>query len=114
MKRYDLKILLLFDLEDLLKECRRATSDFLQALDHIPKKNKATLLAIRKLYFYFAAACYLDKERIKIIQLAIENELKKVKAEKEEFQRDFEAAQDAIKLHQQQKAGKSKVKIQEL
>jgi hypothetical protein len=114
LKRYDLKILLLHDLEDLLKECRRATSDFWQALDHIPKKNKATSLAIRKLYFYFAAACNLDKERIKIIQLAIENELKKVKAEKEEFQRDFEAAQDAIKQRQQQKADSSKVKIQEL
>lgn len=114
LRRYDLNILLLQDLEDLLKECRRATSDFWQALDHIPKKNKATSLAIRKLYFYFAAACNLDKERIKIIQLAIENELKKVKAEKEEFQRDFEAAQDAIKQRQQQKADSSKVKIQEL
>lgn len=114
-KRYDLKILLLEDLDALLKECRRATSDFWQALDHIPKKNKPTLLATRKLYFYFAAACYLPRERADILHMAIESELAKTKTEKEEFQRDFEAAQDAIKQHkQQQQEQKSKVKIQEL
>ena len=113
-KRYDLRILLLQDADDLLKECRRATCDFWQALDHIPKKEKLTQLAVRKLYFYFAAACYLDRERMDIIRMGIQAELNKVKAEKEEFQRDFEAAQNAIKQHREQKERDSIVKIQEL
>ncbi|CAO3629519.1 unnamed protein product [Mucor hiemalis] len=91
-KRYDLKILILEDLEALLKECRPT----------------------RKLYFYFAAACYLNRERSDILTMAIKSELSKTKVEKEDFQRDFDAAQDAIKQHQQQKENDSKVKIQEL
>jgi hypothetical protein len=115
-RRYDLKILLLQDLEDLIKECKRAAADFWRTLDGVTKrkKNKATSLAVRKLYFYLAAACYLDKERTHILNLAIQNELNKTKAEKEEFRKDFEAAQDAMKQHQQQKENEGKIKIQEL
>jgi hypothetical protein len=49
---------------------------------------------------------------MEMIQLAIENEITRTKTEKEEFQRDFEAAQDAIK---QQKQNTTKtVKIEEI
>lgn len=110
-RRYDLKILLLQDLQDLLKRCPHGTFDFWRALDQTKKKKtKATALATRKLYFYFAAACYLDKDRIEILNSAIQNELTKTKLEKQDFQKEFEAAQDAIKQHQKE----TKVKIQEL
>lgn len=115
-KRYDLKILVLQDLGHLVKECKRAVADFWQTMDQLTKKkkNKTTVLAVRKLYFYLAAACYLDKEKEHILIMAIQNELNKTKVEKEEFQKDIEAAQDAMKQHAQQKENQDKIKIQEL
>ncbi|KAI8077651.1 hypothetical protein BDF21DRAFT_445029 [Thamnidium elegans] len=107
-RRYDLKILLLQDMQDLLKKSAYATFDFWQALNQ--KKTRATMLATRKLYFYFAAACYLDKKRTDILISAMQNELTKIRVEKEDFQNEFEAAQNAIKQHEKE----SKVKIQEL
>jgi hypothetical protein len=116
LRRYDLRLLLLQDIDLLLKESIRTTHDFWQALNQISqtkKKNKkGVMLATRKLYFYLAAAGFLDKNRMEMIQLAIENEITRTKTEKEEFQRDFEAAQDAIK---QQKQNTTKtVKIEEI
>lgn len=113
-RRYDLKMLLLHDLQDLLKESRRATADFWQALNQLSKKGKSNILAARKLYFYLAAACYLDKERKDILQAALSHALTQITLEKEDFQKDFEAAQDAIKQHQQQKENEGKIKIQEV
>lgn len=113
-RRYDLKILLLHDLQDLLKESRRATADFWQILKGIGKKTKSNILAARKLYFYLAAACYLDKERIEILNNAISHALTQITLQKEDFQKDFEAAQDAIKQHQQQQENEGKIKIQEM
>lgn len=113
-RRYDLKLLLLHDLQDLLKESRRATADFWQVLNQLAKKNKTIILATRKLYFYFAAACYLDKDRIEILNSAINHASTQTKLEKEDFQKDFQAAQDAITQHQQQKENEGKIKIQEI
>ncbi|KAL7335425.1 hypothetical protein PS15p_200895 [Mucor circinelloides] len=117
-KRYDLRLLLLEDLESLMNDCIRAMYDFWQAINQIAnakKKNKkGLLLAARKLYFYLAAAGYLDHDRLGVIKMAIQSEVTRVKTEKEEFLRDFEAAQDAIKKHQQQKLNAEKIKIQEL
>ncbi|KAI7894551.1 uncharacterized protein EV154DRAFT_498167 [Mucor mucedo] len=113
-RRYDLKILLLHDLQDLLKESRRATADFWQTLKAIGKKRKSDILAARKLYFYLAAACYLDKDRIDILNTAISHALTQTTLQKEDFQKDFEAAQDAIQQHQQQKENEAKIKIQEI
>lgn len=117
-RRYDLRLLFLQDMEALLNDCIRAMYDFWQAINQIAntrkKDKKSLLLAARKLYFYLAAAGYLDKERLKVLQLAIQNETNRVKTEKEEFLRDFEAAQDAIRKHQQQKQEAEKIKIQEL
>ncbi|CEP07005.1 hypothetical protein [Parasitella parasitica] len=117
-KRYDLRLLVLQDMEDLLNDCVRAIYNFWQIIDKIAnakKKNKKSLLlAARKLYFYLAAAGYLEKDRLKIIQLAIQNEKDRVKAEKEEFLRDFEAAQDAIQKHQQRNQDAEKIRIQEI
>lgn len=107
-RRYDLKILLLQDMQDLLKKSANAMFDFWQTLNQ--KKTRAAILATRKLYFYFAAACYLDKERTEILTSAIQNELTKTRVEKQDFQNEFEAAQNAIKQHEKE----SKVKIQEL
>jgi hypothetical protein len=113
LRHYDLRLLLLQDIELLLKECIRATHDFWQALNQITqikKKNKkGVMLATRKLYFYLAAAGFLDRNRIEMIQLAIENETTKTKTEKEEFQRDFEAAQNAIKQQKQNTAKSGKI-----
>ncbi|CAO3632148.1 unnamed protein product [Mucor fragilis] len=76
-RRYDLRLLLLQDLESLLmNDCIRA---------------------IRQ-----------------VIHMAIQGETTRVQTEKEEFLRDFEAAQDAIKKRQQQKQQAEKIKIQEL
>lgn len=117
-RRYDLRLLLLQDMEALLNDSIRAIYDFWQGINQIAnakKRNKKSLLlAARKLYFYLAAAGYLNNEGLKVLQLAIQNETNRVKAEKEEFFRDFEAAQDAIRKHQQQRKEAEKIKIQEL
>ncbi|KAF1798158.1 hypothetical protein V8B55DRAFT_1601305 [Mucor lusitanicus] len=117
-RRYDLRLLLLQDLESLMNDCIRAMYDFWQAINQMAnakKKNKKSLLlAARKLYFYLAAAGYLDHDRRQVIHMAIQGETTRVQTEKEEFLRDFEAAQDAIKKHQQQQQQANKIKIQEL
>ncbi|KAI8647703.1 hypothetical protein BD408DRAFT_427692 [Parasitella parasitica] len=117
-KRYGLKLLLLQDMSDLLNVCVRAMHDFWQTIDQITnahkKKRKTFLLASRKLHFYLAAAGYLEKDRLGVIQLAIQNEADRVEIEKQEFLRDFQAAQDAIKKRQQQMQDAEKIKIQEL
>lgn len=116
LRRYDLRLLFLQDIELLLKKCIRAIHDFWQAFNQIiqtKKKNKkSVMLATRKLYFYLAAAAFMDKNRMEMIHLAIENETTKTKTEKEEFQRDFKASQEAI-LQQKQNKAKT-VNIEEL
>lgn len=108
-RRFDLQLLLLQDIDLLLKEPVRAVHDFYKALNHPPKKKKAVLLASRKLYFYLAVAGYMDKHRLDILHAAIQGELVRVETEKQEFQQGFDAAQDAIEAYQKQQN-----KIQEL
>ncbi|KAI7904315.1 uncharacterized protein BX663DRAFT_431655 [Cokeromyces recurvatus] len=113
---YSLRLLLLEDLSLLLNVCQKAIHDFWKSLNEMitnhKKKKKRNLLAVRKLYFYVAAAAYLieDRERLKMIQVIIKNEINKTRIEKEGFERDFQAAEDAMKQYQQQQ----KKKIEEL
>ncbi|KAI8069749.1 uncharacterized protein B0P05DRAFT_580498 [Gilbertella persicaria] len=109
IRRYDLKLLLLHDLEVLQKESKRAIFDFWHTMDCISKqtRKKKVVLATKKLYFYFAAACYLDKQDM--VQLAIQHETQKIEKEKQAFQRDFEAAKEAMK--QYQKSNSTKIQI---
>lgn len=108
-RRFDLQVLLLQDVDLLLKEPARAVYHLYQAFDQLAKKKKPTVLATRKLYFYLAVAGYMDKQRTEVLHTAIQNELVRVEAEKQEFQQGFEAAQDAIEAYQKQQK-----KIQEL
>ncbi|KAI9483915.1 MAG: hypothetical protein EXX96DRAFT_158867 [Benjaminiella poitrasii] len=117
---YDLQLLILEDIKRLLSVCQRAMHNFWKTLDRMMKNNKKNkkrhLLALRKLHFYVAAAAYFihDQDRLTMIKLAIENEINKTTIEKEGFERDFKAAEDAIKQYQQQQEEKEKVKIEEL
>ncbi|KAI8359967.1 hypothetical protein BD560DRAFT_426087 [Blakeslea trispora] len=113
-RRYDIQLMILRDLKQLLREAGLAMSDFWQTMDKIQcsykKKRKSHVLATRKLYFYFAAACFIDQKKIDVLLPAIENEIKRSEAEKEELLKYVEAAKDAI--DQFKKSNTSK--IQEL
>ncbi|KAI8375035.1 hypothetical protein EDC96DRAFT_497657 [Choanephora cucurbitarum] len=114
-RRYDIQLMILQDLKQLMKEAKLAMSDFWQTMDKIqsdyPKnKRKPHTLAARKLYFYFAAACFVDQPKIDVVLSAIENETKRSEAEKGELVRDLEAAKDAMDQFKKS----SKTKIQEL
>ncbi|KAI8876062.1 hypothetical protein K501DRAFT_338322 [Backusella circina FSU 941] len=100
LRHYELKLLLLEDLKTLTVDDFhiRAIHDFWQALDqiskHKKKKKKSLLLAVRKLYFYLAAACY--KPRLATLHFAIETEHTNVTLQKEEFEREYDAAKCAM------------------
>lgn len=110
-RHYELKLLLLDDLKTLTVDDYhiRAIHDFWQALDQISKhkKTKPLLLAVRKLYFYLAAACY--HKSLTTLHFAIETEHAKVTLQKEEFEKEYEAAQSAM-----EKMKKQEKQIQEL
>ncbi|CEI92788.1 hypothetical protein RMCBS344292_07040 [Rhizopus microsporus] len=109
--RYDLKILIIHDLLKLVPERKRAMFDFWHALDQISKKRKkrSVGLAVRKLYFYWAAACAF--EDMELVLASLRSILSKIEIEKTNFEQDREAAQRAIREYQ--KAG-STAKIQEI